>query len=79
MIVTDPQQGDNPIIFANPAAAALTGYAIGELVGQNYRMLFGPGTDPTMIDRPVERPAGSHIRQDFPDPPGQIAVAVRLD
>ncbi len=58
MIVTDPQQGDNPIIFANPAAAALTGYAIGELVGQNYRMLFGPGTDPTMIDRPVEAPSG---------------------
>jgi PAS domain S-box-containing protein len=51
VIITDPHQPDNPIIFANPAAAAMTGYSVGELVGQNYRILFGPATDPAMIDR----------------------------
>jgi PAS domain S-box-containing protein len=51
VILTDPHQPDNPIIFANPAAAAMTGYSIAELVGQNYRILFGPGSDPAMIDR----------------------------
>jgi len=51
VIVTDPHQPDNPIIFANPAAAAMTGYGIADLVGQNYRILFGSGTDPKRIDR----------------------------
>ena len=51
VIITDPHQPDDPIIFANPAAAAMTGYSVAELTGQNYRILFGPGTDPTMIER----------------------------
>jgi PAS domain S-box-containing protein len=51
VIITDPHQPDNPIIFANPAAAAMTGYSVAELVGQNYRILFGPGTDSAMVDR----------------------------
>ena len=45
MIVTDPRQPDNPIVFANPAFLALTGYASQEVVGRNCRFLQGPETD----------------------------------
>jgi PAS domain S-box-containing protein len=45
MLITDPRQPDNPIIFANAAACALTGYPLEELVGRNCRLLQGPGTD----------------------------------
>ena len=50
MIVTDPRQPDNPIIFANQAFRAMTGYAPEELVGRNCRFLQGPDTDPAQID-----------------------------
>ncbi|MBK1659494.1 histidine kinase famiy protein [Paracraurococcus ruber] len=45
MIVTDPHQPDNPIIFANPAFLAMTGYGWDEIVGSNCRFLQGPQTD----------------------------------
>jgi PAS domain S-box-containing protein len=45
MIVTDPRQHDNPIVFANPAFINMTGYAQDELVGRNCRLLQGPDTD----------------------------------
>ncbi|TGD99341.1 hybrid sensor histidine kinase/response regulator [Methylobacterium nonmethylotrophicum] len=45
MIVTDPRQPDNPIIFANQAFRGMTGYAPEELVGRNCRFLQGPETD----------------------------------
>ena len=50
MIVTDPNQADNPIVFANPAFMTLTGYGWDELIGRNCRMLQGPDTDPETID-----------------------------
>lgn len=46
MIVTDPHAPDNPIIFANGAFLALTGYSLDEVIGKNYHMLYGPRTDP---------------------------------
>ncbi|WP_462381225.1 histidine kinase famiy protein [Pseudomonas sp. Marseille-QA0892] len=49
MIVTDPSQPDNPIIFANPAFTELTGYTLDELLGQNCRLLQGPETDPDAV------------------------------
>lgn len=49
MIVTDPRQADNPIVFANPAFLRLTGYTYEELLGRNCRLLQGPATDPTTI------------------------------
>jgi len=44
MIITDPNQIDNPIIFCNGAFERLTGYSNDELVGRNCRILQGPGT-----------------------------------
>lgn len=49
MIVTDPNQPDNPIIFANDAFLHLTGYARSEVNGRNCRFLQGPETDPETV------------------------------
>jgi len=45
MILTDPNQPDNPIVFANHAFLAMTGYTSHEIVGRNCRFLQGPETD----------------------------------
>jgi PAS domain S-box-containing protein len=45
MIVTDPNQPDNPIIFSNEAFRNLTGYSDDEAIGRNCRLLQGPDTD----------------------------------
>lgn len=50
MLITDPQQPDNPIIFCNQAFATLTGYGVDELIGRNCRLLQGPETDRQAID-----------------------------
>ncbi|WP_187334486.1 PAS domain-containing protein [Novosphingopyxis iocasae] len=49
MCVTDPRQGDNPIIFANPSFYEMTRYDESDVVGNNCRMLQGEGTDPSHI------------------------------
>ena len=49
MIVTDPRQPDNPIVFANPAFINMTGYGEDELLGRNCRFLQGPDTDPETV------------------------------
>jgi len=49
MIITDPHQPDNPIIFANRAFVEMTGYDRDELIGQNCRFLQGPETDQSAI------------------------------
>ena len=46
MLITDPRQPDNPIVFANNAFLRLTGYKREEVVGRNCRFLQGPETDP---------------------------------
>ncbi len=45
MLITDPRQEDNPIVFANGAFTDLTGYREEELLGRNCRLLQGPDTD----------------------------------
>lgn len=45
MLITDPRQDDNPIVFANGAFVDLTGYAEADIVGRNCRFLQGPDTD----------------------------------
>ena len=51
MLITDPRQEDNPIVFANNAFLRLTGYTREEVLGRNCRFLQGPETDPDAIDR----------------------------
>ncbi len=51
MIVTDPAQPDNPIVFANAAFQQLTGYSREELMGQNCRLLQGPETNRDAVAR----------------------------
>jgi PAS domain S-box-containing protein len=65
MIVTDPRQFDNPIVFANDAFLKLTGYTRLEVTGRNCRFLQGPDTDPSAVER---------IRQAVRD-----AVDIRID
>lgn len=51
MIITDPTQADNPIVFVNNAFARLTGYSRSEIIGRNCRFLQGPESDPASISR----------------------------
>ncbi len=51
MILTDPRQPDNPIIFANRAFEKLTGYEPAEIIGHNCRFLQGPDTDREVVGR----------------------------
>jgi PAS domain S-box-containing protein len=45
MLITNPRQPDNPIVFANASFARLTGYDRAEIIGQNCRFLQGAATD----------------------------------
>jgi PAS domain S-box-containing protein len=44
-VITDPRLPDNPIVAVNDPFRALTGYADGELIGRNCRLLAGPATE----------------------------------
>jgi PAS domain S-box-containing protein len=45
MVITDPAQNDNPIVFCNVAFQELSGYSREEIIGRNCRFLQGPDTD----------------------------------
>ena len=49
IIVTDPHQPDNPIVFANLGFERLTGYGADDVIGRNCRFLQGPDTDPDTV------------------------------
>jgi PAS domain S-box-containing protein len=49
ILVTDPCQLDNPIVYVNPAFCKITGYAPGEAMGRNCRFLTGPDTDKDVL------------------------------
>ncbi|MBO1021934.1 PAS domain-containing protein [Methylobacterium sp. SD274] len=51
MVITDPVQPDNPIVFANDAFCALSGFSREETVGRNCRFLQEPDTDPIEVTR----------------------------
>jgi PAS domain S-box-containing protein len=60
MLITDPRQPDNPIIFCNRSFCELTGYSNEELIGQNCRLLQGPETDPDAVAKIRAAVAGEH-------------------
>ncbi len=45
IIITDPNQEDNPIIYHNKGFESVTGYESDEILGRNCRFLQGPLTD----------------------------------
>ncbi len=51
IVLSDPHQTDDPIIFANGAFCELTGYAVDEIIGRNCRFLQGPATDKKAVAR----------------------------
>jgi PAS domain S-box-containing protein len=66
MVITDPNQPDNPIIFCNEAFQRLTGYDRSEIIGRNCRFLQGPDTDRAAIDAVREAiAAGRNIDVDM--------------
>lgn len=50
MVVTDPNQLDNPMILANRAFLEMSGYAAEEVIGRNCRFMQGPDTKPADVD-----------------------------
>lgn len=50
MVVTDPRQPDNPIVFVNGAFLDLTLYTEEQILGRNCRFLQGPDTDRRTVD-----------------------------
>lgn len=59
--LSDPHQPDAPIVFANRAFRALTGYDEADVVGRNCRFLQGPGTDPATVRRVREALAAEEV------------------
>ncbi|MFS0774013.1 PAS domain-containing protein [Sphingomonas sp. 1P08PE] len=51
MLITDPNQPDNPIVFVNDAFSRLTGFDHDEIIGRNCRFLQGPETDRSEVAR----------------------------
>lgn len=46
IILTDPSQSDNPLVYANEKYCKMSGYEESEMLGQNCRFMQGPETDP---------------------------------
>jgi PAS domain S-box-containing protein len=51
MVITDPNQNDNPIVYCNAAFQKLTGYERDEIIGRNCRFLQGADTDRDAVAR----------------------------
>ncbi|MBD2102765.1 PAS domain S-box protein [Leptolyngbya sp. FACHB-261] len=49
VLITDPNQPDNPVIYANSAFLRTTGYEPEEILGRNCRFLQGTDTDPEVV------------------------------
>ncbi len=49
VLITDPNQPDNPITYVNQAFESMTGYSKAEVMGKNCRFLQGPDTNPDSV------------------------------
>lgn len=50
VIITDPSQKDNPILFANEGFISMTGYSTEEVIGRNCRFLQGAETNEEAVN-----------------------------
>ena len=50
VVITDPAQPDNPMIFISDEFEKQTGYSPEEALGRNCRFLQGPETDPAAVE-----------------------------
>ena len=50
IVITDPRQDDNPIIYVNPAFVEMTGYSAEESLGRNCRFLQDETTSQVELD-----------------------------
>jgi PAS domain S-box-containing protein len=55
IVITDPDQEDNPIVYVNDRFEEITGYDRSEALGRNCRFLQGEDTDPETRRRLRER------------------------
>lgn len=51
VVVTDPNQPCNPVIFVNDAFTKLTGYVVEEVIGKNCRFLQGAESDLRVVQQ----------------------------
>lgn len=49
--MSDPNEADNPIVFASDGLACLTGYGTADMIARNSRLFQGPGTRGSCVDR----------------------------
>ncbi len=49
IVISDATRPDTPIVYVSPSFERLVGYSREELIGNNTRMLQGPGTDPETV------------------------------
>jgi diguanylate cyclase (GGDEF)-like protein/PAS domain S-box-containing protein len=50
IVITDPRQPDNPIVYVNPAFEEMTGYSAEEAIGRNCRFLQDDSTSQPELD-----------------------------
>jgi PAS domain S-box-containing protein len=50
IVITDPNQPDDPIVYVNPAFERTTGYAAEEVMGRNCRFLQGEDRDQPALE-----------------------------
>src|SRR3712207_774753 len=61
IVITDPNQPDAPIVYANPAFERTTGYTAEEALGRNCRFLQGEDRDqPTLGELRAAVSEGRH-------------------
>jgi PAS domain S-box-containing protein len=49
LVITDPHQHDNPIVYVNRAFTELTGYEASAVIGRNCRFLQGEESEPDVV------------------------------
>ena len=63
MVITDPAQEDNPIVYCNPAFERITGYTTSDVVGHNCRFLQADDRNQSAIHKMREAVReGRHFR-----------------